>query len=330
MKLAPFFLIIICLSAEACKKTWSGKCDAFCKDSDIESVTNIYPRYSFASFKRNSNTEFVCFRYATSDSMTLLHFDLNTNISKVLVAGKIIVGKPSYSESGWIFFSSTDAKIHKVFEDGTGYQRITNKYTNFYPSLDPSDTKFICSREVSFSQGDLIHHPDLPKLIKMEILDFDGNLVDSICVPNQDLCQAWQYSDWTAYGILNLSGTWEEYGLYLCNPTDGSNREVFRLKSKDIGNLYDHELSNDGSYALLSTPFGIEKLILENKGRQTFLRSRDCSHYEGVSFSGDGNLILTTELHYESESGCSTLCTSSIVLVDSKGDLMKTIIEGGL
>lgn len=204
-----------------CVEPW---CDEFPEPPEIGfAFTSSGVQYKSPCFNPMNGDEFVYLRYQEGSFLPeLVKYNMSSNQEQVLANSVNIISQPQWGRLGWITFTTIDWNVWKIFQDGSQLTQLTFGEQDQYPLFNFSGDKITYYRGKLYSNFELENNPDLILNYKMLVIDLDGNVLDSVLVPNihNQYMEHFMYQTWQTAGrdendrTYFMEGTGNIQGIY--------------------------------------------------------------------------------------------------------------------
>lgn len=313
-------LITICENLalkESCQQLDFSECPG------MEVYFTKYPYYTSATFNPLNPDEFICYEY-TADGVSLIKFNIETEVKQILLQNfpYKFTGRPVWSRTGWIAFSSRNWKIWRLKEDGSDLKQITFQEDDQNPEFNFKGDNIIYSKNMNYTNMQLINDPELNLQRNNTIIDVDGNVLESICQTDPDNfnCKQWTISSWGStnkilykiQGNLKTGVAFFDYNTY-------QRRDIFVEEFKGKNEIIDIQWHPTQTSFYYSTPSAIMQYHIYSGVRTKIRESCSSGTYSNISISPDGSKILSDRNEFELKDKCNAIGERYIVLIQADG-----------
>jgi hypothetical protein len=250
------------------------KCENFPKpEGGISSIRQKSLQRYAPCFNPNNMNE-ILFVKEENNNFQLVKYNLQSNVTNLLLENANIIGQPKWGRNGWIVFISNDYQINLLKDDGSLNKKITHSNYYLYPDwLNDS----IISAEFSFNLGVPYFYSEL---------SINGNIIDTI-----------RGSSFT-YGSNNLQSE-NACLLYASDPNINISKRGLLTSSltnfdndgrNAITGICWHPNNSDIYYSTYRE--GLYVINKNTKERKKIRNGCDSRSYRFLSISPDGKKIL--------------------------------------
>lgn len=264
-------------------------------------------QYFKPSFNPNNQDEFVFIRLNPGVSPPqLVQYNFSTGEQTVL--HDYIVGRPKWGRQGWITFAGTD-NIFIIKDDGSSLSQITWGEDDTYPVFNYEGDKIYYNRNKNYTNAMLEANPELYKEDKEILIDLEGNVIDSIMIPNISNSNTtyfsylrWGISDITSNNLVYamLGNGADTFGIYLIDPDIGTIQPIHTWIVGSNGNTLPTDMVYSNGYIYFSRwRNGLYKVDVNSGITTTIIEGCSTQYYENLTISPDGHFLIAEKVTYK-------------------------------